>query len=908
MTGRTWLLLVSAAFTALSLAAILRPSSSDVASIYSADGYTKKIQNVFVPYQWLDYDERNRDAGLAVVRLSHHAHDIARSSDERTANSVELFARNSYLRQDLDPANNDVWSLDGGHIRIDPNAHNISLPLSHGDHWTGSFLYRHGEELQAVLAGPRTRNGEAVITFVPLRRELVPHDPDAATWSLFQPSPSRSGVVRLDFNYGGPAARVFLLGEDLWVRSEGSDSVGVFVENEALPRSYFRRLAPGSELKFQAGLQRQSFFSRGVTGSSGFISRYQPLANRLRSPLFERFAVNFESEMDRIVQQNNDDKVLSKDTKRHNVEALHAMVSTLDADLQSQLQTLLETFCNEGRRALGQRSFLAGTTIMNGTTGDILALASFPNTKEDAAGLHQGWERNQNFVNLPIGSVAKPLLSAAILDIWPELSTFEIPRYDAGEFDTVLGVQFSPTIDDDHSYADWIDFTTFLQHSSNKFAASLMLMALSQDPLHEDARLDAAPTALYRLQGADHARLPVLQLDAYNQLRTPSSRLKWPDELRMLFDIYVEHIEREGTQLLTDPLYDKTVWQPLLDRLQDTRFLKPWDLRSISPERVNLAINDARNLRQDYLTLIIGGSTSRWNNVKLAEAFARLVTGTRIQARLMTTPDGAKPTKPPSMIGAPTDCGTRQATGMFCPASRLVLLGGLSRVAGVYGGTAYGQVHTTLEDIARIADKHGEAIGFYSKTGTPDIADPQDTTRSQAVAQLSNDGVLRLDAHNVVTITAGGASFVVRNGSQAIAATDAIRHDPAIFQSLNSDAELVSWIVDRVRRFNGRGEHNVFTIGTGREGLRLTGIPMPRSKTHQGRAYVFYLGLYPKKAAKDGGTYEVDTSQPPIRSFTVAINLQQDWAGKKRHLGAQFGAKVLAMLKSRLWPLTEEAP
>ena len=56
--------------------------------------------------------------------------------------------------------------------------------------------------------------------------------------------------------------------------------------------------------------------------------------------------------------------------------------------------------------------------------------------------------RNHNCSRLPIGSVAKFILGAAILDSTPSLAELEIPGYAGGELHRLLGIELDPPLRD----------------------------------------------------------------------------------------------------------------------------------------------------------------------------------------------------------------------------------------------------------------------------------------------------------------------------------------------------------------------------------------------------------------------------------------------------------------------------
>lgn len=856
---------------------LLSPSRDQGSYVYSARGYTKLIEDVFIPENFLEYTANFDSDDLPMVRLSPEAARIE---------AVNRFAANSYLRDDL--RRNDVWELKGGHLHINPDAHNIALPLSLRPVWTGNLLFHRGGELRAVLSGP------SETTLVPLTHPLEADD--IVTRDPFRKGPSLSGAMRLDFNYGGAAggvARVFLLGEDMWVRSEGSAQANLFVDGKQVPRGSYRRLPPGAELQFQTGNLSTFYFSRGVTGANVFISHYQPLAGRIRLPLLEWFALRFETEMDRLVRQNEEQPDLTPSARTRNRAVLAGNVTTsLDPDLQAAVQRKLEDFVTPGLKHENGRGFPAAITVMDAKTGQVLALASFPATPAQGAGTRRAWEANQNFVNLAIGSAAKPLFSSAILEIWPELSTLAIPGHAPGQYDDLLGLHIAPALNEEGSFGDlgWVTFDDYMQRSSNIYAATLMMLATARNPLVPDA---ARPSSPYRLEGTARDHLPDLQIEQGNVLETISCCVAWGDELARLYDVRVEDIERQGeTSIFADDRYDKTPWRPMLASLPDDRLLRQDNFNSVSPARVNLQLNNVRNFRTEYLTLILGASTSRWNNVKLAEAYARLVTGRRVEARL--TEAGPLP---PFMLGCNT---ARDPDGMFCSRARDAVLHAMALVA-VGPGTAAGQVNAKLAPLVAEAARRGEVIGFYSKTGTPKIPDANNSPEALAVRQLGRDGILALDAQGRMVVALNQTSFALQKAQDLAAAQAAVEADGASFQAIGRNRALLRKVLTRALAFN-----RARTASQGAQLFRIVnrkvmGVPVGEGKLHEGRVYVFVIGVYPASALRNAATHEVDTTAAPLRALSVAINIQDNWVGEHPHLGAMLGGEMLAVIAPALF-------
>lgn len=59
---------------------------------------------------------------------------------------------------------------------------------------------------------------------------------------------------------------------------------------------------------------------------------------------------------------------------------------------------------------------------------------------------------------------------------------------------------------------------------------------------------------------------------------------------------------------------------------------------SVLPERANLQLDAVSSVRGKYTSMLLGSGTNYWSDLKLAEAYARLGTGRKIQARLTVNP------------------------------------------------------------------------------------------------------------------------------------------------------------------------------------------------------------------------------------------------------------------------------
>ncbi len=194
-------------------------------------------------------------------------------------------------------------------------------------------------------------------------------------------------------------------------------------------------------------------------------------------------------------------------------------------------------------------------------------------------------------------------------------------------------------------------------------------------------------------------------------------------------------------------------------------------------------------------------------------------------------------------------------------------------------------------------------LGFYSKTGTPKIPDAVNTPEAMAVRQLGRDGILKLDAHGHMIVAVGdnGARCCAIRPTSAAAQT-AIEADNATFQSIGRNRGLLKKVLARALAFN-----RAHTPSQGAQlfrivNRRIAGVPVGEGKLHEGRVYVFVIGVWPASALRNAQTHEVDTTQTPLRALSVAINIQDNWVGDHPHLGAMLGGEMMDIIAPTLFP------
>ena len=393
----------------------------------------------------------------------------------------------------------------------------------------------------------------------------------------------------------------------------------------------------------------------------------------------------------------------------------------LQAETERRLSQLASSLTYDEKNDLPR----ASCTVMDGTTGELLALATWADGKKLPAAV--GGEdrlRNHNLERHPIGSAAKTFTAAAALETHPELAALEVP-YTPG------GVEWLFQVDLDTPYREhpfpapdmlprrggqaWVDFPSFLQQSSNRFEVELGTLALANwigaQPAQSGIALNRGNA--YRLGGLLVHRGPDLSaiLDDAGELRM-LNKTAFFDNLGRITNVRTHYADGYSRSQDTEAAFKYKVIKPLLEEL------KVGDLATASvmnteyiPDRVNLSVNQWRSVRGDLVGSLLGGASSQWTNVQAAEAISRIVANAPVEATLVRSltrvgSDGRESTA----AAAQTPSGT-----VLTPRTWDVMRKALA-LPTTPGGTAARLAPALASWNAALAGK--ARVKAYSKTGT----------------------------------------------------------------------------------------------------------------------------------------------------------------------------------------------
>jgi hypothetical protein len=784
------------------------------------DAYLRLLNTVFIRNNWL---VANPDGKPAVV-LS----DSARATPEAMD-----FYNGSPLHRDLERDDPGLWRIvNGVVVEMSPYAHYQPAPFAKKSAWRGALLFRTD----------RQTGGRAEITSATGSFRLVQRVAGAG--------PNRAdGLARLDAFHaplGGegdtleltpgdptkfdtPLVRIVLAGDTPLVRVTGRDG-SASLDGRALRLGDTAAFPAGSQLTLRLGRESAAYVSRGAAVEA--VSWRQPLADRYRAPGLERFARHVEAAMNEAVARG--------------LPPERDLRLSLDAELQARLQRQLVDYCRSHGR------FRAAMTVMDADTGEILALASYPGeTGDRAAAQDRGdLDRNQNFYRMPIGSAAKVPISAAILTEHPELRTLQVQgRPGAAQITDLMGLDLIPIQDEAVGLGGAIDFDSFLKYSSNRFATALMVLGAAAHP--EDGQGPATGADTYRLDGTVRTHLPALPFAEHPgpngvRLGALQQKLLWPGRLHDLFDIDYE-APRSGARVdeFGDDSSDMRPWRGLLCDPALAPGGRPpilSELRDVSPDREVFATNQIESFRADYVPMILGGQAWAWSNLRLAQSFARIVTGRPVEATLLQ--------------GTTATCGAGPSDAVP-PEVRETLMHAMAKVVEP-GGTAQA-LRPGIAELAALAPA-GETIGLWGKTGTPSLELPRLTHRDEAENALIRAHLLQLREDHISVVSHG-----IPLAADNVLASQVLSADPEAREILDKWKVKAKSVLARAVRWNHEHAAGLYDIKNGVL-VRVQGASA-LSKQHDPKIFAFVVGRYPGQPG----------AGPARRALAVAINIEERW-------------------------------
>lgn len=284
--------------------------------------------------------------------------------------------------------------------------------------------------------------------------------------------------------------------------------------------------------------------------------------------------------------------------------------------------------------------------LMDIATGEIIAAPFYTNNFERNLKDELLECRNYNLENHHIGSTFKPLLAFAAAAKYPALSQFRLTNAHFINKDScsMLGYTVPPyglTKKNEPKDIFWtvgneLSRTRFLGHSHDNYPIALTMLALTEpgsrnnnrdinsfNILSQQTLNNQLVNNLHNLLGNNGVRIrnyPRRSIIFNDRARNLNVELGHSSFANLMSNLYnIKTISNDTIVLYSD----KYIWK-FLDEI-------PTGLSSLFPDMVNLHWDYVSNFI-DFENMVLGQGDNKWNNIKFAEAYSRLLSKRKVQA------------------------------------------------------------------------------------------------------------------------------------------------------------------------------------------------------------------------------------------------------------------------------------
>ena len=667
---------VLALILVLVLSGVYLSAGEEASGVYRPEGYYKRVREM-LNEKGLEYRGPTK---LDLSEGNTWGH-IALNEDSDQAKHIAFYEESNRLRQDLEEYNEGgpggLLLVSGGKLGVSRWAHNFSLPYPQRVGYGGRMSFQ-GEDM------PTLASESLNLAFV--RSDTPPNEIPARDIKILRADQWLAGQGSQTFRAKGfelhhpkGIGRVLALkvdGEKVRLETpESTFSIKVLLngvplnrqgqteaEREALERVRARQKGlPSNEYLLVQGdrllvkLDGKEMIFRFGKLSGGLITRNWMSNGRDISQVDSGVAREMPYLKDLHGALNSYVGSSEKPERIASTPAVMTLDRVLNRSLQKDLEEFLAVFDTSYSAESNIEKEPACVTVMDALTGEVLALPSYPSAEKleqleeiDLARRtgkmsNRQKERlrlNQNLLRAPVGSTTKPMFALAIWDQYPRLRKLRVvePSVNVSEVATYklkgpVGTYASryPGLTRE------IDSSLFLTKSSNTYTLSLYLLSLAKP---ESFRIDSQgyARAVDSAKGIDFSDYISGDIMPGSLNRKHAGNEKFAS----LFDVGLVSNQVAGELEALSP----EILHNLFEALKIPEGEVPREFRGVVCEETNLALQTVDSVRGELVALLLGSGTNFWSNTKLAESFARIGTGKRVEMSLVRQEGKDKPAFP----------------------------------------------------------------------------------------------------------------------------------------------------------------------------------------------------------------------------------------------------------------------
>ena len=354
-------------------------------------------------------------------------------------------------------------------------------------------------------------------------------------------------------------------------------------------------------------------------------------------------------------------------------------------------------------------------TVMDMATGEVLATPFYTTLfdNNDFPDMLKLTTRNPSLNRRSVGSTFKPMEALpavlsipSLIDLNTQSGKYGVPDFDSKRV-TFFGRLTHTWAKNSASHWAGCDFANFISRSDDVYPVGLVALALSDETASGSTTLLPINGSKSYFTMGDKGFLRFKNAAKHESQLQPNLQ----PFISNFTNIYGVNYIESGDDMKFNRTADINLFRPLVADMERWDE-KVYGLLEVSPEPTQLRFdrfNDGEDFRALLVPWTLGQGDNMWNCVKLAEAWARMISKRAVRASFIRYPEG---TKFPSLVN---DSLRSFQDGQNFNTAWNSFLTEFQKAQGM--GSLLSPMKTAVEGL-------GENLVVFSKTGTPDAYNP----------------------------------------------------------------------------------------------------------------------------------------------------------------------------------------